>query len=65
MNIQCTPAMADALSKILNAESIQHSHGLGPGCVVIIIDAKDVKRTKKALAQWKDAVDLLCQEVSR
>lgn len=63
MNIRCTPAMADALSKILTAECIPHSHGLGPSCIVIIIDRKNDKRMKKALKEWKTAVDMISLEV--
>jgi len=63
MNIQCTPAMADALTKILNYESIPYKYGVGPGCIALIIDRKDVKRAKNALSQWKNAIDMACLEV--
>lgn len=62
-NIKCTPAMADAVTKIFLAEHIPYSFGYGPACIVIIIERSDLKRAREVLRQWKDAVDSLCKEV--
>ncbi len=63
VNIKCTPAMADALTKIFLAESIQYHLGYGPSCVVVIIDRKNLKHAKSVMNEWKAAVDALCLEI--
>lgn len=63
MKIECTPAMADALRKIFASENVPYSLGYGTACIVYIIESKDVKRAKKAIAEWKDAIDTISRQI--
>lgn len=63
MIIQCQPDMAEAISLIFKHENISYSRGVGPGCISIEIDIQDRKKAKKAISEWKFAVDLLYQEI--
>jgi hypothetical protein len=63
MNISCTPAMADALKVIFDKEDIAYYHGVGPACIAISIQKKDVGRVCTAIDQWYDAISKIRQEV--
>lgn len=63
MNIECSIPTYEALRTILDHESIHFTSGIGPGCHVITIEKRDMKKFKKAIGQWQLAIDEVSHQV--
>ena len=64
MNIQCNIAMSEALRIILTHEKIEYTVGVGPHCLVVVIESKNVDKFRTVMKQWNKAINNIMGDIN-